>query len=120
MGGETLFSVVLRDGIPVIRITGDLDHYSLPGFRSAISDLITNGHINIVVDMSGVEFMDSGGMSGIVFALKRLSPLGGHLRLANASPRIIRKLDIGGLTKISDVLTVSDTVEKAIEDLPAV
>jgi anti-anti-sigma factor len=113
MDAATKFNVVMREGVPVVQIKGDLDHYNTPAFRTIITDLIDKGHTKIVADMAGVEFMDSGGMSGIVFAIKRLSPLGGHISLKNCNRLIARKFEIGGLTKLSEVLEVCPSAEKA-------
>ena len=58
--------------------------------------------------------MDSGGMSGIVFGLKRLAEVGGRLFLANCSPRIMRKLEISGFVMMPDKLVLCDTLEDAV------
>lgn len=114
MNGETEYKVEEEDGIPVVKVTGSLDHYNVPRFRSVISDIIAKGHNTVIVDMSGVEFMDSGGMSGIIFGLKRLSEAGGRLYLANCGPRIMRKLEISGFAMMPDKLALSDSIEKAV------
>ena len=114
MNGETEYKVEQQNGIPVIKVIGALDHYNVPRFRSLIMDLIGKGHNKVVVDMSGVDFMDSGGMSGIIFALKRLSELGGRLYLANCGLRIMRKLEISGFTMMPDKLVVTDSVDEAV------
>ncbi len=113
---QTQFNVNIQDGVPVVQIIGDLDHYNTPRFRVIVSELIDKGHDRIVVDMSAVGFMDSGGMSGIVLALKRLSATRGRLFLANCNPRIIRKLNISGFTAMSDALVLHASLEEAIRD----
>lgn len=114
MNGETAYKVEVTDDIPIVRVIGSLDHYNVSGFRSVIADLISKGNKNVVVDMSQVEFMDSGGMSGIVFGLKRLSEAGGRLFLANCGPRITRKLEISGFAMMPDKLVLSDSVDQAV------
>lgn len=107
-------SISMQDGIPVVRIGGTLDHTKAPEFRTTVSHLVDNGSKRIVIDMSAVDFIDSGGISGIIFAVKRLSAEGGHLFLANCSAHTARKLEIGGLTRLSDLLTVCASVEEAV------
>ena len=116
MDVETQFNVTTLEGVPVVLITGDLDQYSTPRFRSVVSELVEKGLKNLVVDMSEVRFLDSGGMSGLIFAIKCLSAMGGRLSLANCNPRIARKLDIGGLTKMPDVLALCTSLEQALQD----
>ena len=114
MNGQTVYEIEERDSIPVAKVVGALDHYNVSTFRSMIADLISKGHKNVVVDMSQVEFMDSGGMSGIIYGLKRLSEVGGRLFLANCGPRIMRKLEISGFAMMPDKLVLSDSVDQAV------
>ncbi|HET6457011.1 MAG TPA: STAS domain-containing protein [Armatimonadota bacterium] len=114
MDGETEFKVEERNGIPVVKIVGSLDHYNVPRFRQIITDLSSKGHNEVVVDMSEVDFMDSGGMSGIILGLKWLSEAGGRLLLADLNPRIMRKLEISGFTMMPDKLVLSDSVDQAV------
>lgn len=112
---EAQFDIAMQDGIPVVHIKGDLDHANTPHFRSIISDLINKGYKRMILEMSGVTFMDSGGMSGVIFAAKQLHSLGGHLSLSNCNSRITRKLDIGGLSKLTSILTIHSSIEQAID-----
>jgi anti-anti-sigma factor len=116
MAPDTQFNLAMQDDVAVIRIVGDLDHYNTSRLRSLILDLIDKDHRDIIFDLAGVDFMDSGGMSGIVFAIKRLSASNGHLRLANCNPRIARKLEIGGLLGLGHVLSMCTTVEQAVAE----
>lgn len=110
------YRLTTDNGTPVMHITGDMEHSALPQFRSIITDLLAQGHKKIILDMSAVEFMDSGGMSGIIFAAKRLHEAGGHLVLTNCSQWVARKLTIGGLTKMPQLLTVQGACEDSVTD----
>ena len=98
----------------MVHVNGDLDHLNAPRLRGIISQLLEEGHENIVIDMGAVQFMDSGGMSGIIYGIKRLAQVNGHLWLSNCTPRIARKMEIGGLTKITDTLTLCASIEDAV------
>jgi len=114
MEGETQYKVEEQNGVPVVKIVGSLDHYTISRFRSVITDLVGRGHKNVVLDLSQVDFMDSGGMSCVIFGLKRLSEMGGRLFLARINPRITRKLEISGFTMMPDKLVLADSVEQAV------
>lgn len=114
MDSETQFTIKTQDNITVVSIAGDLDHDSTPKFRTVISQILESGCNKVVLDMSDTNFMDSGGMSGIIFAAKNLSEKNGRLLIANCNPRIVRKLDIGGLTKMPKILIVCDSTDQAL------
>jgi len=109
--------VSLQDGIPVIDVDGELDHSATPELRTQIANLVGQGHRSVVMDMSHVSFMDSGGISLIIYAMKRLAAVNGGVILAGCNNRIIRKLGVGGLTRISDALKLAPSVEQAIRGL---
>jgi anti-sigma B factor antagonist len=116
METQTEYTVEQHNGTTIMRIVGDMDHYNMPRFRSLISDLVAQGRTTIVLDMSGVEFMDSGGMSALIFAGKQLSKANGRLLVADCNPRISRKLDIGGLSSIPGLLTRCTDLQQALEE----
>jgi anti-sigma B factor antagonist len=65
----------------------------------------------IVVDLSGVQSMNSSGLSMLITALTTVKNAGGELRLAGASKKIESLLVI---TKLSTVFELHPTVKKAI------
>ncbi|HEX2988856.1 MAG TPA: STAS domain-containing protein [Chloroflexota bacterium] len=113
---EVALSVQTRivDGKPVIDVDGEMDHTGIRQFRDEVASLIDQGHRSIVLDMCHVGFMDSGGLSAIIYAMKRLESLEGCITLAGCNDLIVRKLTIGGLTKISDALRLAQSVEHAV------
>jgi anti-sigma B factor antagonist len=114
MSPEASFEVTMRGSIPVIAITGDLDHFNSPKFRELVTRSIENGATNLVVDMTTLDFMDSGGMSALIFAMKRLKARNGHLYRASANSTVSRKLEIGGLAQLSDFITITPDVNAAV------
>ncbi len=107
----------LQDGIPVIDLDGELDHNGTPRLRTEIASLLEQGYRNVVMDMRHVSFMDSGGVSGIIYTMKRVAAVGGGVILAGCNNRIIRKFDVGGLTRISNALKLAPSAEQAVREL---
>lgn len=101
----------------MIAVTGDLDHCSASDFRLIVTELFDTGHSRFVVDMSKVIFMDSGGMSSIIYAMKRVMSTNGCICLSGCSTQICRKLEIGGLTTFTSSLFLCSTLEDAIQQV---
>lgn len=114
MEASLTLSTRIVDGTPVIDADGELGHAGISEFRAEVSSLIEQGHTTIVIDMRDIDFMDSGGLSGIIYTMKLLGRLNGVVTLAGCNERILRKLEIGGLARISDVLRVAPSVEHAM------
>jgi anti-sigma B factor antagonist len=88
-----------RDGWAVLSVQGEVDVYTAPRFRERLIELVSQGKHRIVVDLEGVDFLDSTGLGTIVSVLKRARTRGGDLRLVSTQARIHRLFEITGLDK---------------------
>jgi anti-sigma B factor antagonist len=84
----------------VLSVKGDVDIYTAPRLRERIVGLADEGSLRIVVDLQGVEFMDSTGLSVLVAGLKRLKENDGVLALVVTREPVLRILSITGLDRV--------------------
>jgi anti-anti-sigma factor len=66
----TQVEIEQRDDVVVARLTGELDISVAETTRTKIAEAVPNSARGLVVDMSGLDFMDSSGVS-MLFALAR-------------------------------------------------
>ncbi len=105
--------VAERDGWAVLSVTGEVDVYTAPRFREKLIELVSQGKHQIVVDLEGVDFLDSTGLGVLVGGLKRLRSHDGDLALVCTQNRILKVFEITGLTK---VFSIHDSVDSAVAD----
>ena len=98
-------------GWVVVAPTGELDLASAPRLRQEILPVLLGGEHRVVVDLGGIDFVDSVGAGLLVAVRKRAVALGGELRLARPEPQVARVLELAGIDRIVEV---SDTVEEAV------
>ena len=91
--------VTEHNGHTVLAVQGEVDVYTAPRLRERLVELVTEGKRKIVVDLEGVDFLDSTGLGTIISALKRVRTHGGDMRLVCTQPRIRRLFEITGLDK---------------------
>jgi anti-sigma B factor antagonist len=84
----------------VVDVAGEVDVFTAPKLRETIIGLLTDGRDRIVVDLSGVGFMDSTGLGVLVGALKRVKERDGALALAGAQGTVLRVLNVTGLNAV--------------------
>jgi anti-sigma B factor antagonist len=77
--------------VVVIRGTLDLDSTSV--LSTTLDQVLLEPVPRIVVDLSGIEFCDSGGLSAFVIGHNRAAARGGWLRLAAPGEFLRRLLD---------------------------
>lgn len=81
-------------------------------FEEQLHDLLTEGgHRAIVVDLTGVEYMDSSGIRALVRGYTTSRRTGANVVFACAGPRVERLLQ---LTRLDRVLHLCDSIEAAV------
>ena len=91
---------VKRDGL-LVRLTGELDHSACDGLRRELDGLIARtGATRLLLDLSGLEFMDSSGIGLIIGRYKRMARRGGSVAVIAANRRIDRLFDMAGLYQL--------------------
>jgi anti-sigma B factor antagonist len=107
-------------GLPVLLVNGEIDIYTAPLFKQAVVGLVSEGAKDVVIDLSGVTFMDSSGFGTLLGATRRLRPTGGGLHLASPNSTIQRMLRLTRLDTIMQIyVQIYDTRDEAVKALSA-
>ncbi|MGM7703620.1 STAS domain-containing protein [Pseudalkalibacillus sp. Hm43] len=89
-------------------LNGEVDAYTAPKLKETlIQSTQKEGH-EIIVNLSGVQYMDSTGLGVFVGALKSSQQHGSKLTLTGMTERVQRLFEITGLT---DVMNIEPTAE---------
>jgi anti-sigma B factor antagonist len=93
------FDLKLRRHGPytVVRLTGELDIETSPQVRDCFDRLVEQGHVAIEVDLSGLTYCDSTGLSAFVHGLQRCRAGGGWMRVGGETGPVARILELTGL-----------------------
>lgn len=105
-------STITDDGIVVLTIRGSMDLTTSPRLRDSMVRLIDQGHSRLVLELSGVDLIDSIGLGVIVGLVHRLRPYDGSLAIAAPSPQARKVLEI---TQLVRVVTPYDSTEGAVD-----
>src|SRR3954447_8666050 len=96
----------------VATISGDLDLYNSDDLRGQLAPLTALDGETLIVEMSGVTFIDSTALGVLTGAATLLRARGGRLVIASDDPRFRRLLEITGLLS---VLHLEPNLTKAVE-----
>lgn len=97
----------------VLTVTGEIDMATAPRFRQRLLAVIGAEAQNVVIDLSGVDFIDSTGLGVLMGGAKRVRSAGGDIRLVMTGSRLA---DLIELTRLDRVVDVFDSVSAATED----
>jgi anti-sigma B factor antagonist len=100
-----------HDDETVMSVGGEIDVYTAPIVRERLDAAVRDGHVNLVVDLSRVRFLDSTGLGVLVGRLKLTRSRDGSLRLVATEEKVLKVFAITGLDKVFEIYP---TLEEAL------
>ncbi len=102
------------NGIPVLELAGSI--YMGDDCRRLereVDEIISHNQAHVILDFSGVSYLDSSGIGSLVKSFSKLKKAGGALRLAGVREMVSGVLK---LTRVDTVIGVYPNVNAACED----
>ena len=90
------------DGV-VVQLAGELDMLSAPDVSDQLSALLEAGETRLVMDLTGLQFLDSSGLSALLGAHQAAQARGASLVLRSPNERIVRLVNISGLGDVFEI-----------------
>lgn len=116
VGGSVQLSVsqTSAGNVPILAVNGEVDVYSAQALKDRIGELIQSGQTTLIVDLTGVAFLDSTGLGALVEARAATTEAGGSLPIVCNQERILKLFTITGL---DGVFTIHPNVGAAVTEL---
>lgn len=90
--------------ITTITLAGDLDPATAPQLEEALATVVSDQTVGrVVLDLSGLSFLDSSGLRVLVAAREALGSRDADLALKGPTANTRRLLDITGLSEVIEV-----------------
>ena len=87
-----------------IYLKGELDHHGAQGLITRLEREIEIAlPWKLVLDFSGVSFMDSSGIAVVIRARQRIRELGGSIRIVKIAPQVRKVFQAAALDKLIDM-----------------
>jgi anti-sigma B factor antagonist len=100
--------------LALVSVAGELDLYTAERMQGGIDEAEAVGADTVVLDLSGISFIDSTALGVLVQESKRLEGRGHSLVLVTNDPRTLRVFEVTGLKR---VLRTHATLHDALTDL---
>lgn len=108
-------SVRSGDSYTVIALAGESDVYTYDQLRGALETEVAKGVALLIVDLAGLEFMDSTGVQVLLDMRVMMDNQGGKLALASPQNTVARVLSLIGADQL---IPVYDSVQEAQAGTP--
>lgn len=89
----------------VITVSGDVDLYSSPEMRKAITAQAKKKPRVIVINLDGVDYMDSSGVATLVEGLQLTGKYSGSFRIAGLKDSVREVFELARLDKVFSIFT---------------
>lgn len=100
-----------QDKQVVIDVAGDVDMGHSAAFQQCLSDVMAKAPAHVILDLAGVEYMDSSGIASLVKLHSQAKAAGAALSLVAVHRNVQSILQI---THLDGMFKVFDTAEEAI------
>jgi anti-sigma B factor antagonist len=89
----------------IIELEGSLDIYTSLDLKSALEEHVNAESFEVIIDMEGLNYIDSSGIGILIKALNYVQGLNGKLCVANLKPVIEKVFKVSGLTSYFEILS---------------
>ena len=103
------------DDVTVVVLVGDLDSRSAPAVQGGIADAVHDGR-DVVVDLTGVHYLSSGGLRVMLLLYRRAQSLGRSVMVVGLSDEMRQVLRATGFL---DFFRMAGSVRAAVRALRA-
>ena len=96
----------------VLAVCGEIDQFTGPALKRAITACVADGRSRIVVDLTQTTFLDSSALGVLIGAVRHVRDRGGALAIVNVDAGSAKTFQLTGLDQI---LTIVATREEAVQ-----
>jgi anti-anti-sigma factor len=102
----------------LVRVTGRVDHSNARDFETELENLQHNffneSGKHLLVDFTGLEFITSAGLRGLLFAAKTLKAQSGSMVIVNPNSTVLEVLKI---SRFDLLFPIMENIEEALKEI---
>ena len=98
--------------VEVLKIEGRLDASSAKDIKEKVDLLTKENRVKLVIDMGGVDFIDSSGLGSLVASLRSVNKLGGDIKISALQDQVRAIFE---LTRLHRIFGIYDDSNAAAE-----
>ncbi len=102
------------ENLATVILSGEVDLYSSREARKIILELASRKVPIIIVDLSGVPYMDSSGLASMVEGLQKVESYKGKFILSGLQPMVNKVFE---LSRLNTVFTIYEDIDTALNEL---
>jgi anti-sigma B factor antagonist len=93
----------IDDRTTIVAVEGEIHVSTAPEFSTLLNAAVEGGRTTLVLDLTGVMFIDSTGLSVLLNALRQVTLAGGRMAVVCSNPTVLRLFEITRLDTTFDI-----------------
>jgi anti-sigma B factor antagonist len=94
---------VVDDHVTILAAEGEIHVSTAPKLSARLNAVVDGGRTALVLDLTGVMFIDSTGLSVLLTALRQITRAGGRMAVVCSNPTVLRLFEITRLDTTFDI-----------------
>lgn len=103
----------VKENCQIFHLIGKLDAFSEPTFFRVVNNSLENGPVNLILDLSAIDFIDSSGLGALVRLAKAAKEANGTLQIVS-NARVTQTVK---LVRLEKFLSLGPSVDEALQNL---
>jgi anti-sigma B factor antagonist len=104
-----------QKGITIFHLEGEIiDKAQATGFMEEITKVVSAGKTRIILELSGLKYMNSSGLNVLVNTLTKARNAGGEVTVCNLSKKVN---DLLVITKLDSIFHILPSLDEALKKL---
>lgn len=99
--------------IQILDLAGSFDTLNAAPVRKWFEERVQSGHNALIVNMKNVTFLDSTGLSALVFGMKRTREAGGEVRLCALQQPVRMVFELTRLDRVFEIFNDEEDAVRA-------
>ena len=100
------------EDLDVLVLKGRLDAASAKELKGRVNALVQENRVKLIIDMAGVDFIDSSGLGSLVSSLRKVNEKQGDIKVVALQKQVRSVFE---LTRLHCIFGISDDVEAALK-----
>jgi anti-sigma B factor antagonist len=96
----------------VFVLSGRINATSAPDLKHRIKDVVAAGQTRLVMDMAGVSFIDSSGLSALISGLRCAREAGGSFRIASLHDQAYAVVKLMNMDRVFEIYESAEAASK--------
>jgi anti-sigma B factor antagonist len=110
---------VVDERTEVVSVRGEIHVSTAQEFARRLEETTERGAPALVLDLTGVEFIDSTGLSVLLNGQRSVTRRGGRMALAVSNPTVLRLFEITRLDSTFELVATREEALARVRDQPA-